>query len=290
MNAENADPYRRTVKVVRWMVIPVLALFFVLALSTGAQAGDALQYTVQPGDSLWRLSARYDTSISEIQGYNSLPRTTIYIDETLDIPYEGPVHVVSDGETLYRIAGWYGVTVEEIQRVNRHHTHLIYPGQRLAIPVNRGDATAGTNGSTSAATNGSDTAYTATSHGQGAVNGTVSSSELDLLARLVHSESEGEVYEGKVAVAAVVLNRMESHQFPSTASGVIYDSGQFEPVMNGTIYQPADASAHRAVQDALSGWDPSWGALYFFNPAKTSNVFMWSRPVIRVIGNHRFTH
>ncbi|MEW6308272.1 MAG: cell wall hydrolase [Bacillota bacterium] len=117
----------------------------------------------------------------------------------------------------------------------------------------------------------------------------LTAAELDLLARLIRAEAQGEPYAGKVAVAAVVLNRMESRLFPKTVRGVIYQRRQFEPVDNGTINRKADALSVRAAQDALRGDDPSRGALYFFNPAKTRNRFLWARRVTVIIGRHRFT-
>src|SRR5690606_18053188 len=111
---------------------------------------------------------------------------------------------------------------------------------------------------------------------------TLSAEEEELLARLVRAEAEGEPYAGKVAVAAVVLNRLEHPDFPDTVTGIVYQPAQFEPVLNGTINKPARPVDRNAVRDALRGWDPSDGALYFFNPAKTGNAFVWSRPVIKM--------
>lgn len=117
----------------------------------------------------------------------------------------------------------------------------------------------------------------------------LTAAELDLLARLIRAEAQGEPYPGKVAVAAVVLNRMESRLFPNTVRGVIYERRQFEPVDNGAINRKADAVSLKAAQDALRGDDPSRGALYFFNPAKTRNRFLGARRVTAIIGRHRFT-
>lgn len=120
----------------------------------------------------------------------------------------------------------------------------------------------------------------------------VSEADIDLLARLISAEARGEPYVGQVAVGAVVLNRVQSKQFPNNLRSVIYQGNgrQFESVLIGTIYQPAAASSRRAARDALNGWDPAKGALFFFNPAKTSNKFLWSRPHAITIGQHRFTY
>lgn len=117
----------------------------------------------------------------------------------------------------------------------------------------------------------------------------ISPSDIDLLARLVRAEAEGEPYEGQVAVAAVVLNRLKSPLFPSTVRGVIYEARQFDTVSNGRISTPAEEIHIRAVRDALSGADPSDGALYFFSPEGTKSAFMHSLPVSARIGGHVFS-
>ena len=116
--------------------------------------------------------------------------------------------------------------------------------------------------------------------------------ELDLFARLVHAEAGGEPYLGQVAVAATVLNRLRSPKFPNTLSGVVYqiESGkyQYSPVLDGRINLPAKEPAKKAVREALSGKDPTGGATGFYNPAKTSNYWVRSRPVSARIGSHMF--
>lgn len=114
------------------------------------------------------------------------------------------------------------------------------------------------------------------------------STNLDLLARLVHGEARGEPYTGKVAVAAVVLNRVKSSSFPNTVAGVIYQKGAFDAVSDGQINMSPDSTSKKAAQDALNGWDPSYGAIYYFNPNTATNKWIWSRPMTVTIGNHRF--
>ena len=113
-------------------------------------------------------------------------------------------------------------------------------------------------------------------------------SDIELLARLVSAEAKGEPYRGQVAVAAVVLNRIKSSSFPNTIPDVVYEPRAFSPVADGQIRNHATSSAIRATQEALNGTDPSYGAVFFFNPAKTNNAFIWSRPQIITIGNHIF--
>ena len=114
------------------------------------------------------------------------------------------------------------------------------------------------------------------------------STNLNLLSRLVYAESRGEPYSGQVAVAAVVLNRVSSSSFPNTIAGVIYQSGAFDAVSDGQINMTPDATAKKAAQDAINGWDPSYGAIYYFNPNTATNKWIWSRPLTVVIGKHRF--
>lgn len=114
------------------------------------------------------------------------------------------------------------------------------------------------------------------------------SNDLNLLTRLIYSEARGEPYSGQVAVGAVVLNRVKSSSFPNTISGVIYQKGAFTAVDDGQINLSPNETAKKAAQDALNGWDPSYGAIYYFNPKTTTNSWIWSRPQTVVIGNHRF--
>jgi len=111
---------------------------------------------------------------------------------------------------------------------------------------------------------------------------------LHLLAQLVCGEARGEPYEGKVAVAAVILNRTLDDRFPDSVAGVVYQTHAFESVANGEIYRGTTDECYKAARAALAGWDPTNGAIFFFAPAKTNNAFMWSRPQVRTIGQHIF--
>lgn len=113
-------------------------------------------------------------------------------------------------------------------------------------------------------------------------------SELDLLARIISAEARGEPYEGQVAVGAVILNRMEHPSFPNTLSGVIYQPGAFSCLYDGGVNASVADSAYQAARDAINGSDPSGGAIYYYNPVKSTNQWIFSRPVITVIGEHRF--
>lgn len=111
---------------------------------------------------------------------------------------------------------------------------------------------------------------------------------VDLLARVISAEARGEPYSGQVAVGAVILNRVEHPSFPNTIAGVVYQPGAFTCMVDGQIDQPVAQSAVRAAQEALNGADPSGGAVYYFNPNTATSAWIWSRPLIKVIGNHRF--
>ena len=129
---------------------------------------------------------------------------------------------------------------------------------------------------------------TLSSSGSSSTSATIISADHRLLAKLVYAEARGESYMGQVAVAAVVLNRVESASFPNTISGVIYQSGAFSCVSNGSINNTPDSTAIRAALDALNGWDPTGGCLYYYNPRKTDDEWIRTRTVKTVIGNHYF--
>lgn len=256
-----------------------IGLFFmglavsVLLLTPVVQAEAAINYTVQRGDSLYLIGNKYGVSAWQLQQANGLTGTTIYPGQKLVIPSAGGQgsYTVVKGDSLYTIAIKHGVTSQEIMRLNNLSGSLIYPGQQLRIPV----ATTADRGAVSRpATN-------------------VSNSDLELLARLISAEAQGESYQAQVAVGAVVLNRVKHPDFPNTIAGVIYDKSygyyQFTPVMNGFINQPATESAKRAAQDAINGWDPSNGAVYFFE-SDVRNSWLQSKPFAAQIGAFTFTY
>lgn len=117
---------------------------------------------------------------------------------------------------------------------------------------------------------------------------TNNSSNVNLLAKAIYGEARGESYTGQVAVGAVIMNRVKSSKFPNTIAGVIYQSGAFDAVSDGQINLTPDATAKKAAQDAINGWDPSYGAIYYFNPSTATNKWIWSRPMTVTIGKHRF--
>ncbi len=117
-----------------------------------------------------------------------------------------------------------------------------------------------------------------------------SASDTQLIARAVNGEARGEPYEGQVAVAAVILNRVKHSSFPNSISGVIYQPGAFTAVSDGQINVPIaqNSTVYKACQDAMNGWDPTGGAIYYFNPDTATSSWIWSRQFIKQIGKHRF--
>lgn len=117
-----------------------------------------------------------------------------------------------------------------------------------------------------------------------------STSDIQLLARAINGEARGESYEGQVAVGAVILNRVKHSSFPNTIAGVIYQPGAFTAVSDGQINVAIseDSTVYKAARDALNGWDPTNGCIYYFNPNTATNSWIWSRPLVKVIGKHRF--
>ncbi|MDU9690516.1 cell wall hydrolase [Priestia aryabhattai] len=161
-------------------------------------------------------------------------------------------HRVKSGETLYKIGAEYGVTVKQLKEANHKSTDSINANETLTIP------------------------------------NSISESDKDLLARLVQAEAKGEPYAGKVAVATVVLNRVDSDSFPNSIHDVIYQGTQFTPVQNGEINKAADAEAKKAVNEALAFRGQGKGSLFFFNPDKTSDQWLRQKQVTITIGNHVF--
>ena len=119
-------------------------------------------------------------------------------------------------------------------------------------------------------------------------NSSISSSDLDLLARCVYAEARGESYVGQVAVAAVILNRVESPDFPNTIAGVIYQPWAFTAVNDGQINLSPNQTAYNAARDALNGWDPTYGALYYYNAKTATNKWIYNKTTTVTIGNHVF--
>ncbi|NLY74178.1 MAG: LysM peptidoglycan-binding domain-containing protein [Firmicutes bacterium] len=232
-------------------------------------------HLVQPGESLHLIAQKYGVTVKAIQEANQLSGDIIWGGQTLRIPFPrseapasgGKTYPVGYGEPLSLIAARHGISLESLLKANNlNYATPVLPGQRLIIPKE--------------------------SIGGGAGKYHLSQSDYDLFARLVSAEAAGEPFEGQVAVAASILNRLKDPRYPDTLYEIIYqvDNGkyQYSPVLDGRIELPATPSAYQAVEQALAGADPSKGANGFYNPAKTSNQWVRSQPVTAVIGNHVF--
>jgi N-acetylmuramoyl-L-alanine amidase len=188
-------------------------------------------------------------------------------------------HTVVKGDTLWELSQTNEISLHELRQANDKWDDLILIGQTLVIPDKS---------TVSKATNINSTQVASTQPKVSADTSGVTSSDKDLLARLVRAEAESEPYAGKVAVATVVLNRVDSSQFPNTIKGVIYQSGQFSPVSNGSINKSASAEDRRAVEEAIAFRGQGSNSLFFYNPAIATSRWLDSRPTTIVIGNHVF--
>lgn len=174
------------------------------------------------------------------------------------------MHDIKPGESLYIIAVNNRTSVNELKQANSLHGDLIYAGDKLVIPGRLKNSKPGT--------------------------ASVKNRDIDLLARLVNAEAQGEPFRGKVAIASVILNRMEDPKFPKTITGNIFKQHEFESVSNGLIWkrQPTRED-YQAVKSAFQGWDPAYGSKFFFNPAKVKgSSWVWTRRIVERIGNHVF--
>jgi LysM repeat protein len=249
------------------------------------------QYPVVAGDTLFQIAQEYGTTLDTLVALNHLTpdsqgNVDIYPGQVLQLPVsqgEAPAgsggaawnrqYTVRPGDTLEQIARQYGVSADAIIADNHLTDTVIYPGQQLLLPSPEG----------------------ARSSSPLASRAGITAGDTYLLAQLINAEAGGEPFEGQVAVGAVVLNRLFDPDFPKTIKDVIfqYDSDigtyQFEPAQNGTINEQPCPSAIRAAHAALSGWDPTGGALFFYNPPKAvSSFFDSTLTYLKQIGNHLF--
>ncbi|GAB6137602.1 spore cortex-lytic enzyme [Halanaerobaculum tunisiense] len=171
---------------------------------------------------------------------------------------------VQSGDSLFKIAHKFNTSVQALQEVNGLQSESIYPGQKLTIPKS----------STSSSGN-----YTRLD---------LSKQELDLLTKAVYSEARGESYTGQVAVAAVILNRVEDPRFPDTIKGVIFQPWAFTAVHNGQFWLEPDQRSRKAALDAVQGWDPTGRAVFYYNPVKVTSHWIYTRDIIKKIGKHYF--
>lgn len=243
----------------------VLATGVIVGISLFSSNAYAATYTAVNGDSLYKISKIFNTSIANLMNDNNLTSYNINIGQKLYVSCK--THTVKKGESLYLISKQYNIPIQTLRRANNIYTDYIDIGQVLNIPVNHS---------------------TAPNLGYN-----YSASDVDLLARLITAEAQGESYDAQVAVGAVVLNRVKSDSFKNTIKDVIYEvidgHYQFTPVLNGWIEKPATAEAIKAANEALSGIDPSNGALFYFDNTAT-NEWLLSRKVAARIDSMIYTY
>ena len=242
----------------------------ILGASLLAQPAQAANYQVQSGDSLYKIAQKYNVTVQEIKDANNMSADVIYQNQYLYIPdkkqTDSITHTVVKGDTLSALAKKYKIEINRLKAANGLYSDMIYIGQQLLIP--KADANLSSRGEDLTLTN----------------------SLIELMARIVYGESRGEPFEGQVAVAAVVLNRLFSDEFPSTIEGVIYQNLAFTAVADGQYNLTPNAQAYQAVRIALEGYDPTYGATYYWNPATATSQWVWSREITLKIGKHVFAH
>ncbi|WP_142414642.1 LysM peptidoglycan-binding domain-containing protein [Hathewaya massiliensis] len=260
-------------------------LFLTSLLSVNVQA---MTYTVQKGDSLYKIGQKYNTSYQSIMKDNKLNSITIYPGQKLYIKDSVKVtYTVIKDDSLYKISKKYGTTIESIKNLNNLTGDMIYPGQVLKINA--------TTVPSSSSQSKPSTSIPVDPNAKQQSNSGVAytQADLDLLSRLIYAEAGAEPYNAQVAVGAVVLNRVKNSGFPNTIKGVIYEVSygyyQFTPVLNGQINKPASAQAIKAAKEALNGVDPTKGALYFFDNTVTNN-WLLSKPRALVSGKMMFAY
>lgn len=253
----------------------VTALSLCCSLMTGGGTALADTYQVKAGDSLYQIASNHKITVEELKAVNSLQGDKILVGQTLQIPTNYATHRVVAGESLYQLAQRYGCTVSDIKNLNGLSSDVIQAGTVLKIPS-----------SASAYSDGTNTRVTS-SRG-GSYQRTYTQEDWDMLAQVVYGEARGEIYTGQVAVAAVVLNRLEDANFPNTLYGVVFQKNAFTCVNDGQYYLQPDRKAYEAALEAMQGNDPTNGCLYYWNPVTATNSWIWTRQIETRIGNHVF--
>lgn len=258
----------------RMKTVKALLVAFLLSFALCSANTSAATYKVVKNDTLFKISKLFKTSVTTIKKTNNLKSSTIYKGQKLTI--SAKIYTVKKGDTLNKIAKANKITLANLRKANNKYSDSLKIGQKLILPGVK--TTASSAPQTLAATTMS--ASTAKSASKKAVV-SYTKEEKDLLARLITAEATGQPYDAMVAIGGVVINRVQSKDWPDNITDVIYDvpAGyyQFTPVKNGYINNPASKTAIKAAGEALLGADPSKGAMYYFDDSST-NQWLWAKP------------
>ncbi|MBR5329320.1 MAG: LysM peptidoglycan-binding domain-containing protein [Firmicutes bacterium] len=236
--------------------------------STAVSAADIQYHTVKKGDTCYQIARQYGTEVSAVLNANGIgEKDVIYPGRRLTIDANAKNtpngnYTVKRGDTLHSIATSRGITTTALKQQNGLTADRIYAGQKLKVDQG---SNSGTN------------------------NSALSNTEIQLMAKMIHAEARGESYRGQVAVGAVIMNRIKSNLFPNTLNGVLYQKNQFSAVNDGQFHNAVPGeTALAAAREAASGSDPTYGALYYWNPQKANNSWLNQKPILVTIGNHVF--
>ncbi len=254
-----------------------------LALKTGPHhvPPQGHLYHIRWGDTLWSLAQRFHIPMKDLEKANHMPAPDLVAGQYLVIPH---LYHVRPGDSLASVARQWDVPLVMLWHTNRLSHDKLKPGQVLVIPYTGHIPHARYGGATAAQS----PVPAQPSRGLNALPASLSSQEMLTIAHLVQAEAGDQPFLGQVAVAAVVLNRLRTPGFPKTVDGVVFAPGQFETVSNGTFWNAPGPLAMMAVKAAASGWDPTGGALYFFNPSMPHVAWMNTLPVTATIGDQVF--
>jgi len=252
----------------KWSSIILAVLILTIPLQTDAFSSQVVERGAF-GDDVIELQARlqyigyYNGAIDGVFGYG-----TYWALRNFQQDYGLDVDGIAGASTKTALANNSQYNREWVmEQINKGTRFTHYGGQSLENQVQQGTKTS-----------------------QVQLPGKYSEQDLQLMANAVYGEARGEPYEGQVAVAAVILNRLESPDFPNSISGIIFQPRAFTAVADGQIWLEPNERAMQAVLDAMNGWDPSENALYYFNPATATSEWIWSRPQIKQIGDHIFCY
>lgn len=256
-------------------LISIVLVAMMFSTCFNAYAGGEVYYTVRPGDTLYGIGQKFGLSHRAIIKSNGLSSALILPGTNLNIPgTQSMVHTVKPGENLHRISGSYGVKVPDVMKASGLTSTLIRPGMKLVIP----------SGSFRGNTNQVKPVFSS--------KFSLTKEDIRLLAKLIHAEARGESLQGQVAVGAVILNRLASGEFPDNLRDVIFQKTkgvyQFTPVRDGQIHREPNEMSFSAAERALKGEDPTGGSIFFYNPETSSDRWIKTLPVQKVIGNHVF--